>query len=428
MTNKKRRPASLSFGGDHCLLTKTAGQLLRLLSLLLFPCNDGGLVVLSLSSSSFRAPPPPAARPVVVGTATDYSNVLFGKLQRAGNLFGTNLGQPLGIVEEGDGDILAKKLEKCLWNQFSMANVGADGVLEQADLTRPLSDWIPQANLKDALVFFDLASPIVPKKKGLLSGNLMPSLPSLPFFNDSNKNKNGKKEENQVVDMEEEAVVKQKINLDVLKCAVERQCAHIYVLATSDTLENCQSALLECASEIPSTIVYLQEGLKMIPTQGWVSSREQNMDGNFVTSMKLQKRRNNEGQDNDTKMNPNSITSSKSSPKMSIPLEDVAEIMIQISLRTERDNVESSPKVVQLSPTSGVEGDGYSYYDDINNNSNNGNNLIEKPNSDYFTMMGGSKMKELSGTVKTVASWENLLSPLGGKINADLCYRPDKLT
>jgi len=367
-------------------LAKSTGALstvivrLRLPLLLVLSYNDARVMSLS---------PPSPARPVIIGTTSDYSAILFGKLQRAANLYGTNLKQPLAIVKEGD-DVLAKGLERCLWNQFYMANSGPDGVLEEEDLIRPLSSWIPQADLKDTLVFFDAASP-ARMKKSIIPEDFFSSLP-FPFLNNSNKRqeKDQKLVEKEVDD----------INIDVLKCAVQRQCAHLYVLATTDTLMACQSALKDCADSIPSTIVCLQEGLQMVPTKGWVTSQEQNMEGDFINPMKLLQVRGNGdcGADTSTKTDG------------TIPVEDVVEMMIQISLRTERENIASSPKIVQLS-----------LGDD-----NEDNDLVEKPNSDYFTMMGGKQMKELSGTVKTVTSWEQLLSPLGGEINTQLCRRPNK--
>lgn len=379
------------------ILAKSTGALLTIVvRVLLISYYD--TLAMSMSFS------PPSTRPVIIGTTSDYSTILFGKLQRAANLYGTNLQQPLAIVKKGD-DVLAKLLERCLWKQFYMANPGPDGILEEEDLILPLSDWMPQADLKDTLVFFDAASPAAPTKKSIISDDFFSSLP-LPFLNNNKKKqeKDQKLVRKEVGEMQGDASSSKqldKINIDVLKCAAQRQCAHIYVLATTDTLTACKSALKECADSMPSTIVCLQEGLQMAPTKGWVTSREQNMEGNFINSMKLIR----EGDDDDD-------DGADSSTKVdgTIPVEDVVEMMVQISLRTERENIASSPRVVQLS----LVGD------------NGNNDLVEKPNSDYFTMMGGKQMKELSGTVKTVTSWEQLLSPLGGNINTQLCRRPDQ--
>ena len=49
-------------------------------------------------------------RPIVVGTS-DYSNILFGKLQRAAAIFGTNIGPPISIVSDELSE--GKKLNKC---------------------------------------------------------------------------------------------------------------------------------------------------------------------------------------------------------------------------------------------------------------------------------------------------------------------------
>ena len=90
-----------------------------------FSCNN---------ALALQVPPPPA-KPVLIGTS-DYSNVLFGKLQQAAALYGTNLGEPTTILGTGDKE---GKLDKCLWSQFAMANPGSDGILSRKDLVDPLS-------------------------------------------------------------------------------------------------------------------------------------------------------------------------------------------------------------------------------------------------------------------------------------------------
>ena len=52
---------------------------LRVVLLLILSYNNNDALALSLS-------PPPNSRPVIIGTTSDYSTILFGKLQRAANL------------------------------------------------------------------------------------------------------------------------------------------------------------------------------------------------------------------------------------------------------------------------------------------------------------------------------------------------------
>ena len=78
--------------------------------------------------------------------------------------------------------------------------------------------------------------------------------------------------------------------------------------------------------------------------------------------------------------------------------------MIHVALRTDREFNEYS-RLVQVAPS-----------DDA---------LVERLNADYFTLTGGQKARELAGTVQSVASWENFLSPLG-EVNTELGKRPDQ--
>eukprot|EP00527_Entomoneis_sp_CCMP2396_P004286 CAMPEP_0198140680 /NCGR_PEP_ID=MMETSP1443-20131203/3815_1 /TAXON_ID=186043 /ORGANISM="Entomoneis sp., Strain CCMP2396" /LENGTH=330 /DNA_ID=CAMNT_0043803189 /DNA_START=46 /DNA_END=1038 /DNA_ORIENTATION=- len=302
--------------------------------------------------------PPTAARPVVVGTS-EYSNVLFGKLQRAAALWGTNLGEPMTIVSPGDKE---QKLSKCLWNQFYMANPGTYGTLTEKDLVKPLSSSIPQADLKDSLLFFDVTT----------SAPEPSPLSFFPF---------GKKDD----EKDDEPTVPT-INANILQSAVDRGCAHVYVLANGESLESCRLTLEQYANIIPSTIIALEGDITMKSTQGWVTSRPQNMEGEFLRPVSMRA------------YNPENYFSGSNAV---IPAEDVAEVMMHLALRTGRSFVEY-PRVVQISP-----GD---------------DPLVERRNADYFTLTTTQE----AGTVQSVASWEQFLSPLG-EVNAELGKRPDQI-
>ena len=53
-----------------------------------------------------------------------------------------------------------------------MADSGPDGILEEEDLLRPLSPWIPQADIRGDLLFVDAVSPPEDSKGTSESGGL----------------------------------------------------------------------------------------------------------------------------------------------------------------------------------------------------------------------------------------------------------------
>ncbi len=69
--------------------------------------NDDKLCTATALNMSARGT---KTRPIIVGTS-DYSNILFGKLQRAAAIFGTNIGSPISIVSDELSE--GKKLNKC---------------------------------------------------------------------------------------------------------------------------------------------------------------------------------------------------------------------------------------------------------------------------------------------------------------------------
>jgi len=315
---------------------------------------------------------PPKARPVIIGTS-DYSNILFGKLQRAASLWGSNLDQPMTIISDGDSE---QRLLKCLWNQFVMADKGPDGILDEPDLIRPLSVWIPQANIEGAVLFFDAVTPPgeAPDFSAFLSS----------IFS---KKENVEKDTPSV-----------KLNKNIVECAGTRKAGHIYVLACYESLADCKKTLEDHSPTVPSTIVCIDQDMSSTPD--WVSSRPQNMDGEFVGAIQV-------SSDDDRIASATDLNLKKRQKKKNssvLPAEDAAEIILQISLRTNRSPTDY-PKIVFLH--------------------SGGEALQKRLNSDYFTMVGGKKAKELAGTVQSISSWESLLGPAFGEINTALGERPD---
>ena len=297
---------------------------------------------------------------MVVGTS-EYSNVLYGKLQRAAALWGTNLRDPAAIVCPGDNP---QKLKQCLWTQFYMASPGAGGTISQKEVMEDYSTL----NFPETILFFDAASP---KQESLLS--------KLPFFNNGNNNNNNNQDPSIPA-----------INQELLYCAAERGCAHVYVLCSIEALESCWYALEPYNGYVASTIIALDKGVSLQSTPGWTTSRPQNMDGEFVGAVALR------GYNGDDPTYFGGAT---------LPVEDAAEVMLHVALRTDRTFSEY-PRIVQIAPS-------------------NDSVMVERLNADYFTMTGGPIAQERAGTVKSVASWAAFLAPFG-QVYTELGKRPDQ--
>eukprot|EP00548_Thalassiothrix_antarctica_P004121 CAMPEP_0194144826 /NCGR_PEP_ID=MMETSP0152-20130528/13828_1 /TAXON_ID=1049557 /ORGANISM="Thalassiothrix antarctica, Strain L6-D1" /LENGTH=375 /DNA_ID=CAMNT_0038844831 /DNA_START=122 /DNA_END=1249 /DNA_ORIENTATION=+ len=337
---------------------------------------------------------PLKANPVLFGTS-DYSSILFGKLQRASSLYGTNLGDPLAVLSEGDS---LRKLDKLLWSQFCMAYSGAAGTIEEADMLLPLTSWIPQGDLKDSLIFIDAASSLkifdgkdefVELLKKTFS-NLV-ELAVSKDDDDTPKQRETKSNEDFTI------IPSRPINEKILKVAVQRQCAHVYILTDEDSLSSCLECIEKhCGSkEIPCTIVVLDAVIHS--SSDWISSRPQDMEGELTAPIAVSKHPYNDGGEQVEEENKRIHLSSK---PPTLPAEDAAEVMLQIALRTKR-NPSNKRRIVRL----------YSGNEDLDGRSNN----------DYFTRTGN----EAAGSVYSVSSWESVLGPSFGSVLMDVGKRRD---
>jgi hypothetical protein len=326
------------------------------------------VVLLPLAAGLIVATPP-KAKPVILGTS-DYSNILFGKIQRAASLFGTNLGQPFSVLSKGDS---LSKLDSCLWNKFCMANSGPSGIEEAEDIKLPLTSWIPNGNLTGAIVFVDAASCMSSSDDG--GGN-----PLANIFSFGGKKKSAAPEPTGQPTVSE-------IDESLLAVAAARKCAHVYVLSDDASLSNCMATLARCANDVPCTIMVLEPKVTLAITNGWTSSRPQDMEGELTGPVAVESVVNPEG---DRPTIPMSSTT--------FPVEDAAEVMLQVALRADR-SPEKQVRVVRLKA---------------------GGELQERLNADYFTMVGGKKARATAGTVQSVSSWESVLSPAFGPVIGSL--------
>jgi len=293
-----------------------------------------------------------------------------------------------------------------------MADSGPDGILEEEDLLRPLSPWIPQADIQGDLLFVDAVSPLEDSKGASESGGLF------GFFGMGKK-----KELSPPSTIEErEGTDANPINEKIIACAAERGCDHAFVLVDESSLQACKEILRKYSDDLPSTIMCLgspqtktsalKSSISMHPTKGWQSSRPQDIEGEMIGPVTISKiiEVDENGNINDQKAASKSIE--KNAKLNELPAEDVAEVMLQISLRTDRYvPPEESPRMVSISPGSG-------------NDNNDNDGLKERLNADYFTRTGGEQARKLAGNVQTVSSWSILLSPLG-YVNGELGKRKD---
>jgi hypothetical protein len=313
------------------------------------------------------SPVPPEANPVIFGTS-EYSNLLFGKIQRAASLFGTNLRQPLTIVSEGDS---RHELDNCLWHRFCMASCGPSGTLEEEDILHPLSPYIPEGNLTDSLIFVDAAS--------LLVSNNVKKLNQLGRFFASNQ-KNTRQE--MEIDSKLIQPETRKINQELLRVAVKRECAHVYVLSDHSSLSTCISILDKhgVAENVPCTILTIGPNVVLTTTNGWKSTRPQDLKGELTGPVEL------------LPWNPQSRPKTHFS-STTFPAEDAAEVMLQVALRAHRSPTAKRGllRVVRL----------------------------QTPDESVGPPRGAPTKKALS-------SWTSVLSPAFGDVIRSLGKRPDK--
>jgi len=339
------------------------------LTVILYYHNDVAFV-----NSLALLTPPPKAGTVILGTS-DYSNILFGKVQRAASLYGTNLNQqPLSILQPPDSPSSVPiggakdsegSLNKVLWNRFGLAMCGPEGTLEEADCLRPLSWWIPQAEMKEKLVFLDAAS-----ETSSTDGNPFTDLLRDIFVKQP---KGGSSQ----------AAVKSPpipLNVPFVQCAVQRNCAHIYILSNDASLPACLQTLSEHAPSTPATILVLERGTTLAVTSGWKSALPQDMEGELSGPVSLRSYSDSTGEDE-------YVSDEQENGARTFPAEDAAEVMVQVALRTDRSPTPSDPDTQTQAPR--VVRMGNVFRETDSPGSAGDGTLEERLNADYFTMMGG---------------------------------------
>jgi hypothetical protein len=304
---------------------------------------------------------PPKAAPFILGTS-DYSSILFGKIQRAASLFGTNLCQPRTILSEGD---YRQDLENCLWHKFGMATSGSIGTLKEKDILSSTSPCISLGDLTDSLIFIDAASSA--NDKNLKPNLLEQAVASL---------QNDMKQEVHSIPTQSR---RRAINQELLSFFVDRKCAHVYVLSDHASLSTTISILNQhCVSNnVACTILTLGSNVALKSTSGWVCSRPQGLKGELTGPVELVSWKKH-------------IRPSTYFGSAAFPVEDAAEVMLQVALRVDR-----SPKTLLRVVC-----------------------LFAPRTHDAF-----HEGRHRQG--KTQSSWTSLLSPSFGPVIRSLGKRPD---
>mmetsp|Transcript_30563 Transcript_30563/g.72097 ORF Transcript_30563/g.72097 Transcript_30563/m.72097 type:complete len:446 (-) Transcript_30563:98-1435(-) len=421
--------------------------------------------VYGLSSSPKPSSKP--KRPLVSLTGSgDVSGFLYGKLQRATSLYGSGLTGPATAVVHGDrdtsellppsvvasssGDALGH-LDRMLWNQFGMAT--CEGSVDREDLLTEPSYLKPRlADLKDTMIFLDATTTSMGKSKGNQGGPGSGRGGLEGFFSLLG----GKKEKPQTSSTPTPSAqrkTKQKgkhcwVDVDLVRCAMVRGSQVFVVCESHDTI-HCARALNKCLREIGednhnddhlvATIVSPEEGVTLggaEPDQddsAWESLRSQDLEGELSQAISVRDATRDfvsaagDGLESDNGSRARLAAASSDyvpTQGLSLSRHDLAEVCVQCALRLPsgpNGNGNSQRlRVVRVIPCGTDQtGEGSSEW-------------TERPNQNYFSMMGGKKSKAREGTVSSV-NWVNTLAPLvvcdngdGGSVR-DFPKRPSAL-
>ena len=245
-----------------------------------------------------------------------------------------------------------------------MATCGASGTSEGTDILSA-SPRTNQGILSESLIFVDTAA--VAQFKSLKPNILEQVVASL---------QNGAQQDIHSIPTRPRT---RTINQELLKLAVDRKCAHVYVLSDHASLSTTISILNQhCIAEsVPCTILALGPNVVLTPTNGWICSRPQDLQGELTGPVEL-------------------IPWTKHiRPKMrfgptAFPVEDAAEVMLQVALRAHR-SPKSLLRVV----------------------------CLQTPGNHDAPYAGRSRNE------KAQSSWTSLLSPSFGSVIGSLGKRPD---
>ncbi|VEU34145.1 unnamed protein product [Pseudo-nitzschia multistriata] len=419
---------------------------------------------ISTGSSSFPATEALSSsgkpkRPIVSLTGSgDVSKFLYGKLQRATSLYGSGLVGPATAVVHGDKDtrellpkpVVAsssrdqrKDLDDMLWKQFGMAT--CEGIVEREDLLTKMSYLKPRlADLQDTVLFLDATTSGMGKNSagsgetglgGLLSGFLGGGSKPKPNSTPKNKPRSNKKKKSMQSDCW--------VDVDLVRSAMSRG-SRVFVVCESSDTTRCAKALNKCISAMDGdnsivTLVSPEDGTILGGNEGedtaWKSLRPQDLEGELLQAVSVRRdpvaERRGGGPSGDNGSRARLAAASAdyiatdSAKGLPLSRQDLAEVCVQCALR-----LPTTPPAPTEEPGTDVDADTGSAPTGTptlrvvrviprgtERAARDGIDWTERPNKNYFAMMGGKKAKAREGTVAS-ADWARTLEPLvdGGSI------------
>lgn len=358
--------------------------------MLLLAWTTASTEALAMSSPNAAAVP---QRPMISLTGEgDVSGFLYGKLQRATSLYGSDLKGPATAIIHGDRDsreLLPKSvagatskrqlrdLEGLLWSQFGMAV--CEGSVEREDLLTDMSYLKPRlCDLRDTLVFLDVTAAGM-RERPSRAGGAVDGLGGL-FSSFLPPRKKEKRSPPAAEEFGETDGKECWIDVDLIRAAVPRGSG-IFVVCESRDTKDCARALAECMETIGgdgiATLVSPDDGISLgFPDDArWNSRRAQDLEGELSRPVAV---RNGAAdcfaEEAAAAYDEDAVPPFAGAPAaMSRP--DLAEVCVQCALRLSArrsKGEDGAVRVVRARPGGGEGGK-------------------ERPNEDYFTRTGGTQ-------------------------------------
>ena len=324
---------------DHRLIGEDASVAAMMLDL-------APLFALALSPGANPAMP----NPLVLGRSP-CASYTFAKLQRAAQLPGAGFKDPKGFgIDEGG-------LSKILWSQFGLASAQSGSLVERASFERirNIEGGIVKEGSINALVFVDalpgaaggfLKNPFESLKNPLDS---LPDLPvDLPFL------KKKPAAAKAAAPPAAPPAAPGQLDLAALEHAEAAGMLHAYIaLEDRAAMEECMATLKERCPTLSCTLVVPESGVRVEPASGWASQLGQDLGGELVNGLVVR-----DGLTGDS--GARTLAPEDDAPAgypvagTTLATQDLAELLVQLAIRTERATPAGEPRVLRVSPYKGA--------------------------------------------------------------------------
>ena len=309
------------------------------------------LFALALSPGANPAMP----NPLVLGRSP-CASYTFAKLQRAAQLPGAGFKDPKGFgIDEGG-------LSKILWSQFGLASAQSGSLVERASFERirNIEGGIVKEGSINALVFVDalpgaaggfLKNPFESLKNPLdsLPIDKLPDLPvDLPFL------KKKPAAAKAAPPPAAPPAAPGQLDLAALEHAEAAGMLHAYIaLEDRAAMEECMATLKERCPTLSCTLVVPESGVRVEPASGWASQLGQDLGGELVNGLVVR-----DGLTGDS--GARTLAPEDDAPAgypvagTTLATQDLAELLVQLAIRTERATPAGEVRVLRVSPYKGA--------------------------------------------------------------------------